>query len=626
MTTAPETARFSGRTAWARNVQTPLREFLRTETGGAAFLLAAALAALVWVNVDASSYSSVWSTTLSIRVGDAGVSLDLRDWVNSGLMTFFFFVVGLEARREFDLGELRERRRVALPLLAGIGGMAVPVAIYLAFNAGRPSAHGWGIAMSTDTAFALGMLALVGPRFPDRLRAFMLTVVVVDDVVALLVIATVYSGHVKLVPLLVAVVVFGLALVAIRLRIKQGAVYALIGLGSWLGLYFTGLDPLIIGLDQGLCTYASPVERDALETATYRFRLFREQPTSGFARLAQQGLQSAISPNERLQGLFHPWTSYFVVPLFAVANAGIALNGDVLAHAARSPITLGVVLAYVAGKPIGILATSRLVQRASRSRLLPPVGVGGVLGGGASAGIGFTVSLLIATLAFDGAQLQDAKIGILGSAVGSALVTWAVFRVIDRLPKRARVRALFGTLEPLEDLMEPVTPGWDHIRGRSDAPVTLVEYGDLECPYCGQAEQAVRDLLSQSHDVRYVWRHLPLRAVHPQAQRAAEATEAAAEQGRFWQMRDLLLARQDALAHEDLVRYAGELGLDVPRFVEDLDRHVGAARIAADVESAAASGVLGTPTFFVNGRRHHGAYDLQALLTAVKEARARLLS
>jgi glutaredoxin len=249
-----------------------------------------------------------------------------------------------------------------------------------------------------------------------------------------------------------------------------------------------------------------------------------------------------------------------------------------------------------------------------------------VLGGGASAGIGFTVSLLIATLAFDGAQLQDAKIGILGSAVGSALVTWAVFRVIDRLPKRVRVRALFGTLEPLEDLMEPVNPDWDHIRGRHDAPITLVEYGDLECPYCGQAEGAVRDLLSQSHDVRYVWRHLPLRDVHPQAQRAAEATEAAAEQGRFWQMRDLLLTRQEALAHDDLVRYAGEVGLDVPRFVEDLDRHAGAARIAADVESAAASGVLGTPTFFVNGRRHHGAYDLQALLTAVKEARARLLS
>ena len=184
---------FSGRTAWTRNLETPLREFLRTETGGAAVLLAGAIAALVWVNVDASSYDSFWHTRLSIELGDAGVALDLRGWMNSGLMTIFFFVVGLEARREFDLGELRERRRFALPLLAGVGGIVAAIGIYLAFNAGRGSAGGWGVAMSTDTAFALGLLALVGPRFPDRLRAFMLTTVVVDDIVALVVIATVYT-------------------------------------------------------------------------------------------------------------------------------------------------------------------------------------------------------------------------------------------------------------------------------------------------------------------------------------------------------------------------------------------------------------------------------------------------
>src|SRR5881396_2363989 len=204
---------FLGTTAWARSLETPLREFLRTETGGAAVLLAAAVAALIWVNVDASSYDSLWGTGLSIDLGGAEVALDLRGWVNSGLMTFFFFVVGLEARREFDLGELRERRRFALPLLAGIGGMAAAVAIYLAFNAGRSSAHGWGIAMSTDTAFALGLLALVGPRFPDRLRAFMLTVLVVDDILALVVIATVYTETLRLMPLLVALVFFGVVIV-----------------------------------------------------------------------------------------------------------------------------------------------------------------------------------------------------------------------------------------------------------------------------------------------------------------------------------------------------------------------------------------------------------------------------
>src|SRR5262249_50310609 len=158
-------------------------------TGSAAVLLAAAVVALVWVNADSSSYATVWDTTFSIQLGGWGISEDLQFWVNSGLMTFFFFVIGLEARREFDMGELRERRRLTLPLAAGIGGMAVPVAIFLAVNAGQPSAHGWGVAMSTDTAFALGLLALVGPRFPDRLRAFMLTFSVVDDIVALIVIA-----------------------------------------------------------------------------------------------------------------------------------------------------------------------------------------------------------------------------------------------------------------------------------------------------------------------------------------------------------------------------------------------------------------------------------------------------
>src|SRR3954469_17401505 len=189
---------FSGRTAWTRNLQTPLRSFLNTETGSAAVLLAAVVAALVWANVDPASYDRVWTTTLAILFGAHSISMDVRGWINSGLMTFFFFVIGLEARREFDLGELRERRRVTLPLLAGLGGLALPVVVYLAFTAGHSSAHGWGTAMSTDTAFALGMLARVGPRFPERLRAFMLTVVVVDDIVALLVIATAYTEHLEL--------------------------------------------------------------------------------------------------------------------------------------------------------------------------------------------------------------------------------------------------------------------------------------------------------------------------------------------------------------------------------------------------------------------------------------------
>src|SRR5205809_4618039 len=239
-----QAARFSGKTAWARNLQTPLREFLRTETGGAAVLLVAAAAALVWVNVDASSYDSLWQTKLSIRVSDAGVTLDLRDWVNSGLMTFFFFVVGLEARREWDLGELRQRRRFALPLVAGLGGMAVAISIYLLFNGGRSSAHGWGIAMSTDTAFALGLLALIGRRFPDRLRAFMLTILVVDDVASLVVIATVYTESLKVAPLLAAVGFYAVILILRNISVRIGLVYFVLGVSAWVGLLKSGVDPV----------------------------------------------------------------------------------------------------------------------------------------------------------------------------------------------------------------------------------------------------------------------------------------------------------------------------------------------------------------------------------------------
>src|SRR5438093_6820994 len=213
---------FSGWTAWARSLETPLREFLRTETGGAAVLLAAAVAALVWVNVDASSYDSLWRTKLSIDLGGRGIALDLRHWVNSGLMTFFFFVLGLEARREFDLGELRERRRLILPVAAALGGMLIPIAIYLAFNAGATSAHGWGAAMSTDTAFALGMLALVGRRFPDRMRTFLLTFAVVDDLAALAIIAIFYSHTISLPDLLAGLAIIGVVLAVRAFGVRRG--------------------------------------------------------------------------------------------------------------------------------------------------------------------------------------------------------------------------------------------------------------------------------------------------------------------------------------------------------------------------------------------------------------------
>jgi Na+/H+ antiporter NhaA len=613
----------SGMTGWGQGRETPLRQFVRTETGSAAILLIATLTALAWANLAPAGYQGWWHTELSVRAGSGELRQTLREWVNSGLMTFFFLVAGLEARREFDLGELRERRRLALPLAAGLGGLVVPIAIFLAVNAGQPTAGGWGTAMSTDTAFALGMLALVGPGLPDRVRTYLLTFAIVDDLAALTIIAVVYSGRVDWPPLLAGLGVLALAAAARYAGLRTGPVYAVAGAGAWVAFFESGIDPLITGLLLGLMTAAYPAARPDLEAATEVFRRFREQPTAELAQSARAGVRSAISANDRLQQIWHPWTSYVIVPLFALANAGVTITGPFLARAFSSPVTLGIVAGYVAGKPAGTIAAAWLAERLSGGRIRPPVGWAAVTGAGTIAGIGFTVSLLVASLAFTGTRLAEAKAGVLAAAVASSALTWLVFRVTARLPRRLRVRALLGTAETITDLAVPVDSHHDHVRGPEKSPVTVVEYGDFECPYCGEAEPVIRDLLAGSGDVRYVWRHLPLTDVHSRAQLAAEGAEAAARQGSFWEMHDLLLEHQGALTRRDLTGYAAQLGLNTGKFDTDLRREAGAAKIAADADSADLSGVSGTPTFFINGRRHHGAYDLNSLATAVRSARAR---
>jgi Na+/H+ antiporter NhaA len=611
-------------TAWTR-ADTSLRRFVATETGSAAFLLAATLAALAWANISPASYAHTWDTELSIRLGSASLAADLRVWVNSGLMVFFFLVAGLEARREFDMGELRQRLRLTLPLVVGLGGMVLPIVIYLTFNAGQATARGWGTAMSTDTAFALGLLALVGSGVPDRVRTYLLTFAIVDDVASIVIIALAYSHHIDPIALAVGLGVLGLVVLARLRRFRSGVAYLALGIVAWVALFKSGVDPVIVGLVMGLFALAYPATRTDLEQASQSFRLFREQPTPELANLARESVRTALSPNDRLQQIFHPVTSYVIVPVFALANAGITISGGFLATAYASPVTLGILVGYVAGKPIGTVAVAWVLAKVTRGRIQPPVGWGAVTGAGTIAGVGFTVSLLIATLAFHGEQLAEAKLGVLSAAAGASLLTWIVFQVIARLPKKLRLRALFGTSETVIDLAVPVDPERDHLRGPDEAPVTLVEYGDLECPYCGQAEAVVRELLADYGDLRYVWRHLPLQDVHPHAYRAAQASEAASAQDKFWEMHDQLITHQDELTDKDLLRHAAEIGLDIERFRRDMRKDTGTAKIASDVDSADLSGVSGTPTFFVNGSRHQGAFDLATLSDAVRMARARVL-
>jgi Na+/H+ antiporter NhaA len=626
MATAQELP-LSERTAWARNLAAPVRDFLSTETGSASVMVGATVVALLWANSPWShSYQTLWTTTLSIRIGGGGISTDLRHWVNEGLMTFFFLVVGLEAKRELDVGELRQRQRLAAPVVAAVGGMIVPVAIYLAFNAGGPGAHGWGAAMSTDTAFALGALALLAPRSATRLRVFLLTLAVVDDLCALLVIAVAYTTHVSVVALAIAGGLFGvlLALRFVPRGLGRTQLAVVTGIGIWVAMFKSGIDPVVAGLAAGLVTSAYPPSREDLERATASTRSFREQPTPELARSAQVSVLSAISPNERLQYSLHPWTSYVIVPLFALANAGIHLTSRLVGDAVSSPITLGIAVGYVVGKPVGILAASWIASRPMFHGPRPLLSWLALAGGGAVAGIGFTVSLLISSIAFNGERLDEAKLGVLASTILAPIAAWCVFRLYRRVPAAFRARQIARTADEILDLADDIDPERDHIRGPDDAPVTLVEYGDFECPYCGQAESVIREVLgSFGDDVRYVWRHLPLNDVHTHAQLAAEAAEAAAAQGKFWEMYDKLLGHQDELTPKDIGRYAQELGLDMDRFWDDIRRHEEAPRIAEDVASADASGVSGTPTFFINGRRHQGAYDVQTLSDAVRSARGR---
>jgi protein-disulfide isomerase len=392
----------------------------------------------------------------------------------------------------------------------------------------------------------------------------------------------------------------------------------------WVAMLKSGIDPVIVGLAFGLVTGAYPPSREDLERATALTRSFREQPTPELARSAQLGVLSAISLNERLQYSLHPWSSYVVVPLFALANAGIHVHAGLLEDAVSSPITLGIGLGYVIGKPTGILAATWLASRAWMRGPRPSLSWAPLAGGGAVAGIGFTVSLLICSKAFHGEHLAQAKLGVLASAVIAPAVAWLLFALYRRLPQQLVARQVRRTAGDILDLSDDVDPARDHIRGPVDATVTLLEYGDFECPYCGRAEAIVRELLADfGDDLRYVWRHLPLNDVHTHAQLAAEAVEAAGVQGSFWEMYDALLAHEGALTAQELGRVAAHIGLDVDRFWLELRQREHAERVAEDVASADASGVSGTPTFFINGRRHHGAYDLDTLADAVRAARRR---
>ncbi|MEV0149795.1 MULTISPECIES: Na+/H+ antiporter NhaA [unclassified Nonomuraea] len=592
-----------------------LRAFFKTEAGSTSVLLGATLLALLWANSPWSgTYETFWHTPMGLSFGPAEFSLDLRHWVNDGLMAVFFFLIGLEVSYEVRLGQLRDRRLLAVPAVAAFGGMIVPAAVYLALNAGGPGAGGWGVPIATDTAFVLGLLAVVGARCPEPLRAFLLTLAIVDDVLAIIIIAVFYTRDLSVPALIVAAVLLAAILTLRRLRIWRAPAYILLGFGVWVSTLESGVHPTLVGIALGVLVFVYAPSEYKLLAAGEAVQGLASDPNARAAREATRRVRAAVSVNERLQLQLHPWSSYVIVPLFALANAGVALDGDTLRQAATSPISIGVAAGLLLGKFAGISLGTWLPLRFGWGLLPGNLVWGQLLGGAAVSGIGFTVSLFIVDLAFDDPAVQaQAKIGILAGSLLSALTGWIAFRLAwDRGGVCAPPEA-----EPEEELpvllSEPVGPD-DHVRGPADAKVTIVEYGDFECPYCGRLEPILDELLSRHPDVRVVFRHFPLRTLHPRAMSAALVSEAAAREGKFWEMHDVLFGNQRFLTEADLVRYAAEMGVepwpDVPGQV---------ARVARDERSGRASGVRGTPTLFVNGVRHQGGLDLVSITRAVEE-------
>jgi NhaA family Na+:H+ antiporter len=423
-----------------RRVVQPLQAFLRTETSSAVLLLGAAALALAWANSPwREGYEDLWRTVLTIRVGDWSISEDLRHWVNDGLMSLFFLVVGLEIKREFLIGELRDRRAAALPVVAALGGMVVPALIYVALNAGGEGSTGWGIPMATDIAFAVGVLTIAARSAPARVRPFLLTLAIVDDIGAIVVIAIFYSGGVSAVPLLVAAVILVAMLGLQRFDVRATAVYLVLGVALWVAFYESGIHPTIAGVILGFLTPAEPFQRPGTvsEEAIRTAEATMDEPNPPDAdapqwlRLAWLS-REAVSPLSRVEAALHPWTSYVIVPLFALANAGIELSAEVVRRSATSRVTLGVILGLVVGKVVGITGASMLAVRAGLGRL--PVGSWHrMLGVAAVAGIGFTVSLFITDLAFPQERLADeAKIGILAASVLAGLLGLVLIRASSR--------------------------------------------------------------------------------------------------------------------------------------------------------------------------------------------------
>ena len=592
--------------------------FVRNETSGATLLLAATIVALLWANLGGHSYEHFWHTHFSIHLGDVfSVDMSLQHWINDGLMMMFFFLVSLEVKHDFVMGELREWRRASVPVVAAVAGLIVPALIFYAFNAGTDDADAWGVVISTDTAFVMGILAVFGNRLPVQLRAFLVTLAVVDDVGSLLVIATVYTERISFVPLIGVVVIAALLFLVQRARVYRSSVYIAAGATLWLLFLASGVHATIAGVVLGLLLPVFPPERSEVLRAEELTHHFRRTPVASTGSAAVIGILRSVSINERMQLALAPIVNLIVVPVFALSNAGVIISGETLQHAFKSPLTWGIIAGLVGGKYLGVFGASIIATKLRIGELAQCLAYRHINAGSMLTGIGFTISLFIIDLAIkDETAQSDARIGVLTASILAAIIGMVALVLTAaydarHAPERTR-------------LNRSIAPKRDHILGDPNAPLTLVEYAQLGGVDDTTVEEVVREVRDYfGDDLRFVFRHNPMG--DEAAERAAEALEAVHAQSPelFNYARTELsrLCEEEELDSRVIRRAAVDVGSNLPRLEKDMRQRTYLSRVHDDADDALGMGLTSTPTFFIGDEIYEGPIESNAIIAALEATR-----
>lgn len=592
--------------------------FRSSETSGARLLLAATAVAILWANLGGSSYNEFWHTDLALTLGDAQISMSLQHWINDGLMMLFFFLVSLEVKHDFVMGELSDWRHASVPVVGAVAGLVVPALLFVALNAGTEAVGAWGVVISTDTAFVIGLLAVFGSRLPQPLRAFLVALAVVDDVGALAVIAVAYTESIRIVPLVVVAITALVLYLLQQARLHRTIVYIVAGAVLWMAFLASGVHATIAGVVLGLLLPVFPPERSEVMRAEELTQVFRRTPVATTGCAAVEGILRSVSINERLQLVLAPLINLGVVPVFALANAGVVITGATLRHAFTSPLTWGIIVGLVAGKYVGVLGATYLAARLRIGKLAPGLGYRHISAGSVLTGIGFTISLFIVELAIDDETLKsDARIGVLTASLIAALLGMLMLEITARYDEQhapARKR-----------LNRPVGPVRDHIEGPVDAPLTLVEYGRMGGIDDADKAEVLRQVRDHfGRDLRYVFRHNP--GDDPAAMEAALALEAVAAQSHelFAPMkRELELATQDDELDAQIVRRAAvDVGANLPRLEKAVRQRTHAMRVTDDAEDAGTLCLTTAPTFFVGEVIYDGPVEAADIIAALEASRS----